>query len=131
MTRLLAMTLALLVALACGKGTDEDVAQAAPASIPPPPAVTESGGAYVLRYFAPASGQLIPVRKVDEVPEGARGQVVVTYEDPALQGPWLYVADLTQKQAGGFAVRSVDRQELEAALAAARPTATPPEPHAP
>ncbi len=120
MNRLLACCLTI-VALACGKAADDESAQAAPATIPPPPAVGDAAGPYVLRYFAPSSGLLVPVRTVAEVPEGARGQVVVTYEDPALQGPWLYVADLTQKQGAGFAVRSVDRQELEAAMAAAQP----------
>lgn len=120
--KLLGLVAVALAAIAgCGKSTADEETQVAPATIPPPPAVTDSAGAYVLRYFAPASGQLLPVKTPAEVPEGARAQVVVTYEDAALQGPWLYVADLTQKQGAGYAVRAVDRQELESQIAAARP----------
>jgi len=101
-------------ALACGKTADEAPTQAAPAAIPQPPPVTEAAGPWIFRYFSPASGELIPAKTPAEVPEGARGQVLVAYEDPALQGPWLFVADLSKAEGGKFAVRAVARQEIEA-----------------
>lgn len=106
---------------ACRKDADEAPVQAAPAAIPAPPALGDAAGPHHLRYFAAASGQLVTVRTPAEVPEGARSQVLVSYEDPALQGPWLYVADLTQKQGAHYPVRTVAREELEAQVAAARP----------
>lgn len=127
----LASVLVLLAALAAGcKGPAEDGAQAeqaAPAAIPAPAPVTEEGGAYTLRYFSAVSGELIAVKKPADVPEGARKQVLVTYDDPALQGPWLYVADLSApgKDGKGYAVSSVDRAELETQVAAARPQPAP------
>ncbi len=116
---------AALTALGCSKAPDEPAVQAAPAAIPQPPPIGDEAGAHTLRYFAVASGQLETVRTPAEVPEGARGQVLVTYDDPALQGPWLYVADLTQKQGAHYAVRSMAREELEAQVAAARPKPAP------
>lgn len=110
-----------LAVAACGKGAEEPAVQAAPVAIPQPPPVGDQAGAHTLRYFAVASGQLETVRTPAEVPEGARGQVLVTYDDPALQGPWLYVADLGQKQGEHYSVRSMAREELEAQVAAARP----------
>lgn len=115
-------TIAAAVALsACAKGAEEPAVQAAPAAIPQPPPIGDQAGSHTLRYFAVASGQLETVRTPAEVPAGARGQVLVTYDDPTLQGPWLYVADLTQKQGEHYPVRSMAREELEAQVAAARP----------
>lgn len=120
--------LTLCASAACGKPTPEPAAQAAPQAIPAPPPLGDQQGAHWLRYFAATTGQLQAVRTPAEVPEGAKAQVIVTYDDPALQGPWLYVADLTQKQGGTYAVRSVARQELEAQLAATRPKVQKPAP---
>lgn len=85
------------------------------------PVVTADGGDYVLRYFSPTSGQLIVARKLSEIPEGARAQVLVVPDDAALRGPWLFVADLSAKDAKTFEVRVVDRFELEQKVAAAQP----------
>lgn len=115
----------LLLAAACSKPQEEPAVQVAPTAIPLPPPIGDQAGAHTLRYFAVTSGQLESVRTPSEVPEGARGQVLVTYDDPALQGPWLYVADLMQKQGEHYAVRSVAREELEAQVAAARPKPKP------
>lgn len=124
--KILSLALAFLTvaaAPACSKPPEEPAAQAAPQAIPQPPPIGDQAGAHMLRYFATATGQLQAVRTPAEVPEGARTQVLVTYEDPALQGPWLFVADLTQKQGATYPVRSVAREELEAQVAAARPKA--------
>jgi glutaredoxin len=83
------------------------------------PSVADGGGAYVLRYFSPATGELVAVRTAAEVPEAARGQVIVVPEDPALQGPWLFVVDLTAGSAASRPVRVVDRFALERQWAAA------------
>lgn len=115
---------------ACGKEAEE-AGQVAPIAVPVPPVVSDAAGPYALRYFAPVSGELVQVKTPADVPQGARGQVLVTFEDPALQGPWLYVADLTQKKAEGYAVRSVDRQELEQSLAASAPKPPAPDPAQP
>jgi len=104
----------------CRRGAPAETA-AAPVTLPAPPAVGDAAGAWVLRYFAPATGKFVAVRTPAEVPEGARGQVIVVPEDPQLQGPWLYVADLTKKTGSGYAVRTVDRMELEKQIAAANP----------
>lgn len=122
------------VALACSRTPEAAEEQAAPVVLPKPPVVSESGGPYVLRYFSAAAGELVPAKTPAEVPEGARGQVLVAPEDPNLQGPWLFVADLTKKNANGYEVRVVDRAEIEKQLAAAKPAPEPvaaPEPAAP
>ncbi len=110
----LAVVAATAALMACGKTPEEAPTQAAPAAIPQPPAVTEAAGPWIFRYFSPTSGELIPAKTPAEVPEGARGQVLVAYEDPALQGPWLFVADLTKAEGGNYTVRAVARQEIEA-----------------
>jgi glutaredoxin len=109
-----AICLGSVAAAGCTKTPDDEPAQVAPAAIPQPPAVTDAAGPWILRYFSPASGELIAAKTPAEVPEGARGQVLVAYEDPALQGPWVFVADLSQAQGGKYAVRAVARQEIEA-----------------
>ncbi len=106
--------------LACGRRASSETA-AAPVALPKPPAVGDAPGAWVLRYFAPATGKFVAVRTPAEVPEGARGQVIVVPEDPALQGPWLYVADFTKKSGATYAVRTVDRMALEQQIAKANP----------
>ena len=121
-----------LLLAGCQKGVEE-AEQVAPATLPQPLPISDEAGPFVLRYFAPASGQLVAAKTVAEVPEGARGQVIVTYDDPALHGPWLFVADLTQKVGAHYTVRSVDRVEMERQLAAAQPkppTVAPAEPAA-
>lgn len=123
------LVVALVAATAGCKGpaVGTEAEQAAPAAIPTPAPVTEEGGAYTLRYFSAVSGELIAVKKPADVPEAARKQVLVTYDDPALQGPWLYVADLTAKSPDGkgFMVSSVERAELESQIAAAQPKPAP------
>ena len=109
----------------CGKRSEPLEEQAAPVALPKPPVVGDSGGAYVLRYFSAASGELVAVKTPAEVPEGARGQVLVAPEDPNLQGPWLFVADLTKKTTDGYEVSVVDRAQIEKQLAAVKPAAEP------
>ncbi|MSQ83069.1 MAG: hypothetical protein EXR77_09175 [Myxococcales bacterium] len=124
---------ATLLLASCQKGPEDEAEQVAPATLPQPLPISDEVGPFVLRYFAPASGQLVPAKTVAEVPEGARAQVIVTYDDPALHGPWLFVADLTQKVGTHYTVRSVDRVEMERQLAAAQPkqpTVAPAEPAA-
>lgn len=113
-------------------GAGEQAADA-PAAPPPAPPLSDGAGPWTLRYFAAASGELQAARTVAEVPEGSRAQVLVTYDDPKLQGPWVYVADVSRKQGDGYAVRAVPRTELEAQRTAAQaaaqpPAATPPSP---
>jgi glutaredoxin len=86
----------------------------------------DGAGPWTLRYFAPATGELVAVKTAAEVPEGARGQVLVAPDDPALQGPWLFVADLSRKEGDRFVVRTVDRGELEKNVAQARPATAAP-----
>ena len=117
----------LLVGPGCSKSEPDAATQVAPVAIPQPLPVGDEAGSHTLRYFAVASGQLEAVRKPADVPEGARGQVLVTYDDPALQGPWLYLADLTQKQGAHYPVRAMAREELEAQVAASRPKPKPAE----
>lgn len=118
-------TCAIVLALgACGQKAPP-LEQVAPIAIPPPPKVADLAGPYVLRYFSPTSGELKAVRTPAEVPQGARAQVVVSPEDPNLAGTWLYVADLTKKEGDSYAVRSVDRAELELQIAKAHPPAPP------
>lgn len=107
--------------LGCKAPPAEVAEQAAPLAIPPPPKVEDTPGPYVLRYFSAVTGELLPAKTPSEIPEAARGQVLVAPEDPKLHGPWLYVADLSKKGPGGYAVRAVDRSELEKARAAAHP----------
>lgn len=126
-----ALGLAVVAGLApaCSKQPAADeAAQAAPIALPKPPAVTDSGGAYALRYFSAATGEFVVAKTPAEVPEGARGQVLVAPEDPELQGPWLFVADLTKKTGDGYEVRVIDRAEIEAQLAAAKPAQPEPAP---
>ncbi len=125
MKRMLAFVL-LSTALGCGKAAVPADEQAAPVALPKPPVVSEAGGAYVLRYFSAAAGEFVTAKTPAEVPEGARGQVLVAPEDPNLQGPWLFVADLTKKTAEGYEVRVVDRAEIDNQLAAAKPAPEPP-----
>lgn len=110
------MAVALIAAAAvaaCGRQPPPE--SAPPVAAPPtPPKVTEEGGAYVLRYFAPTTGNLLVARKVSEVPEAARRQVIVSPDDPALHGAWLYVADLTEKNGDAYVVRAMNRFALEA-----------------
>jgi glutaredoxin len=121
------VAVASLMAGGCNKPDAESAEQASAATIPAPPPVMPDGGPYTLRFFSAVSGELVTVKKPADVPEGARKQVLVTYEDPALQGPWVYVADLSGSAdaAKGYAVTSVDRAELESQVAAAKPTPAP------
>lgn len=107
--------------LGCNKGPDDAVEQAAPIALPKPPVVTDAPGPYALRYFSATSGEYVTVQTPADVPEGARGQVLVAPEDPNLQGPWLFVVDLTKKQGAGYDVVVIDRAEIEKQLAAAKP----------
>ena len=118
-----ALAVVLWGCAACGRSAEPSEEQAAPVALPKPPAVGDAAGPWVLRYFSAATGELLPARTPAEVPEGARGQVLVAPEDPELQGPWLFVADLTKKTAGGYEVRVVDRAEIDRQLTAAHPAA--------
>ncbi|MSP92927.1 MAG: hypothetical protein EXR79_14180 [Myxococcales bacterium] len=117
-----ALAFVVLALAMCREAPGGPTAPAAAQTAPLPPPVSEAEGPYMLRYFAPATGELLAVRTPAQVPEGARGQVIVSPEDPALQGPWLFVADLTQKVGAGYSVRVVDRSETEASRAAVAPT---------
>ncbi len=98
-----------LALMGCDKPPPEDV-RPAPRVVPPAPAIQAEGGPYVLRYFSPTTGNLLVAKKVTDVPEGARGQVLVVPDDPKLQGPWLFVADLSQNT---YPCRTVDRFAME------------------
>ena len=120
----------LMALPACKEGSGgDDESEAGLARTPRKPErmphVTDAAGKHVLRYFSPTTGKLILARRVSEVPEGARSQVIVVPDDPAMQGPWLFVADLVKKQADAYPVRVVDRFELEKRVAAARPKPKP------
>ncbi len=125
MNRVLTVLLLAVTAHGCGKSSEPQEEQAAPVALPKPPAVSDSGGAYVLRYFSAAAGEFVAAKTPAEVPEGARGQVLVAPEDPNLQGPWLFVADLTRKTGNGYEVRVIDRAEIDKQLAAAKPAPEP------
>jgi len=118
---LLVAALACVVwgAPACRK---DEPAEARPEAVAPPslPTVTDAEGPYRLRYFSPLSGELVSVKKPGDVPAGARAQVLVAPEDPALQGPWLFVADLSRKDGEAYSVEVVDRYRLEAERKAAK-----------
>lgn len=120
------LALPLLVAMACGR-EPSTTPEAAPAAVvpPAPPVVTDAGGDYVLRYFSPTTGNLLVVQKPSEVPEAARGQVLVSSNDPAKQGPWLFVADLTVRAGDGYEVTVVDRFALEQKVQAEAPAKAP------
>lgn len=124
----LALALALVLSVV---GCDRDEAEqgkaveAAPAP-PAPPEVGDGPGNYVLRYFSPSSGNLLVAKTPADVPEAARGQVLVVPDDPALQGPWLFVADLTSRQGEHYAVRVVDRYALEAEVRKEQAQRAPP-----
>ena len=111
---LLALSSLVPLATACSKAPEPALPQPVAAAAPAAPVVTDEGGPYLLRYFSPTTGHLIVARKVAEVPADARGQVLVVPDDAALQGPWIFVADLTQKGDAGYLVQRVDRFELEA-----------------
>lgn len=128
MKRILAL-FALVAAVGCAKSAAPSEA-AAPVALPKPPKVTDTPGPYALRYFSAASGELVAVKSPAEVPEGARGQVLVAPEDPELQGPWLFVADLTKKVGDGYDVTVIDRAEVERQIAAAKPAESAPPPPA-
>ena len=114
---------------ACGREPDAAATAAPPAAVAPaPPVVTDEGGDFVLRYFSPTTGNLLVAQKPSDVPEAARRQVLVSANDPAKQGPWLFVADLTVRSGAGYEVSVVDRFALEQkvqAEAAARAPAAP------
>ncbi|MCO4760699.1 MAG: hypothetical protein KC502_04300 [Myxococcales bacterium] len=99
--------------LGCNKTPPPESAKPAARKAPPPPVVSDDGGAYVLRYFSPTTGNLLIAKKVDDVPKGARGQVLVVPDDPKLQGPWLFVADLSAPKDGKYSARTVDRFAME------------------
>jgi glutaredoxin len=113
MTRILAVSVVWLV-LASGCRQQDAPEQAPPVVVPTAPQVTDAPGPYVLRYFSATSGELTAVRTPAEVPPGARAQVIVSPEDPNAAGPWLFVADLTQKKGDHYDVHAVDRAKLEA-----------------
>ncbi len=125
MKRVLTVLLLAVTAHGCGKSSEPQEEQAAPVALPKPPTVSDSGGPYVLRYFSAAAGEFVAAKTPAEVPEGARGQVLVAPEDPNLQGPWLFVADLTKKAGNAYEVRVIDRAEIEKQLAAAKPAPEP------
>lgn len=114
-----ALLLAFVTA-GCAKEAEVE-ARPAPVALPKPPAVQDGPGPYVLRYFSAGAGELVAVKTPAEVPEAARGQVLVVPEDPSLHGPWIFVADLTKKVGQGYEVHTVDRAEVERAHAAAAP----------
>ncbi|MDP6945763.1 MAG: glutaredoxin domain-containing protein [Myxococcota bacterium] len=109
---------------------DETVAELAtpPRQPEKTPLVNDDAGQHVLRYFSPTTGKLILARRVSEVPEGARSQVIVVPNDPSMQGPWLFVADLINKTGDSYPVRVVDRFELEKRVASVRPKPAPQQP---
>lgn len=111
---------------ACDRAPEPPPPAPTDAAAPKPPVVRDEAGPYVLRYFAPSTGNLLVARTVNEVPEAARGQVLVSPDDPALQGHWLFVADLSRKEGDSYAVRVVDRFSLEREVAAARPAPSAP-----
>ncbi len=118
--------LSFLPAVACQRAADSGSTAASAAPTPPvPPAVGDGPGDFLLRYFTPATGELVAVAARADVPEGARGQVLVAPQDPAKLGPWLYVADLTKKAGNHYEVRVVNRADLERQVAAARPAPKP------
>ncbi len=125
---LLYMLISLVWALSACHRADDAPAQAAPIAIPPPPAVGDAPGPYSLRYFSATTGELLAVHTPAEVPQGARGQVIVSPDDPALSGPWLYVADLSKLSGASYPVTTVQRAELEAQIAKAHPPAPSPPP---
>ncbi len=98
---------------ACKAPPDEGAKAPAPPKPPAPPVVVAEGGPYVLRYFSPTTGNLLVAKKVDDVPEGARAQVLVVPDDPKLQGPWLFVADVSGKPGATYPVQTVDRFAME------------------
>jgi glutaredoxin len=124
---LLVLGVTLVVAVACKEENNKPVVKpvAPHAEAPVPPLVKDGPGAFVLRYFSPTSGDLIVAKEVSGVPEAARKQVLVVPDDATKQGPWLFVADLSAKEGEQYAVRVVDRFELEKAHAAAQPAAKP------
>jgi glutaredoxin len=120
----------LLPIVACQRAAAPAATAASAVPAPPaPPVVGDGPGDFLLRYFTPATGELVAVAARTDVPEGARGQVLVVPQDPAKLGPWLYVADLTRKSGSHYEVRVVNRADLERQVAAARP-APKPEPSA-
>jgi glutaredoxin len=96
-----------------------DVERIALEQAPPAPPIGDAPGPWTLRYFDPASGELKAARAIADVPAAGRAQVLVSYDDPALQGAWIYVADLSQKQGDRYPVRALPRAEIEAQRAAA------------
>ena len=121
----MAAAVCVCAAAACAKKSEDAGEQVAPVALPKPPAVTDAPGPYALRYFSATSGEYVTVQKPADVPEGARGQVLVAPEDPALQGPWLFVADLSKKQGDGYEVTVVDRAAIDQQIAAAKPAPAP------
>ncbi len=125
--------LAVLVGLV-GCRREAPVPAVAVAAPPSPPVVGREAGAFTLRYFSPVSGDLIPVKTVAQVPDGARAQVLVVPDDPKLQGTWLFVADVSAAEATEFPVQVVDRYEIEQAwqdAQAVAPTQQAPAPGGP
>ncbi|MCB9739636.1 MAG: hypothetical protein H6747_10235 [Deltaproteobacteria bacterium] len=120
-----ALLLALLGAFGC-KETAPTEADAGGPQLPAPPEVGDEKGPFVLRYFSPTSGNLLVAKTPADVPEAARGQVLVVPDDPALRGPWIFVADLTSKAGEHYAVQVVDRYALEAEVRAEQLKKAPP-----
>ena len=126
--RILTLASTLLVLTSCGKPPPPEDPRPAARAIPAPPVVTAEGGPYVLRYFSPTTGNLLVAKKVADVPKGARAQVIVVPDDPKLQGPWLFVADVSKDDAPAkeatkpatsqFPCRTVDRYAMERERAA-------------
>ena len=99
--RFITLATTLLALTSCGKPPPPEDPRPVARPIPAPPVVTAEGGPYVLRYFSPTTGNLLVAKKVVDVPKGARAQVIVVPDDPKLQGPWLFVADISAE--GGAA----------------------------
>jgi glutaredoxin len=110
-----------VVVSCCGSGAETPAEEERPAA-PSTPVVTGERTDLVLSWFA--DGGSATAASVAEVPQSARTEVRV--QDPTIppeeRDPgWIFLADLTKKEAGGrYAVRAVPRAEYEAGRREAR-----------
>jgi len=121
------LALILLLAEACGQDGSTDRQARGPTTGPAgsAPVVTDDAGGLVLTYVDD-EGHFEVENGVAEVPEKHRG--VVRVQDPAhppTDPEVVWLADLTKKQSGTYAVRLGRRSEFDALARPAGPPAPP------
>lgn len=114
-----------------GCGGDDKPTGAAPTGVAPAPVTVaaERDGLF-FRYVDPATGTVATAMTMADIPEPARGEVVVFDESRPTPAGWAQVVDLsggfpvTSQPQEGFTLRVAKRSALKEPAAAGTPTVT-------